>query len=317
VTALWAVLRPHRIELVASLILAVAMVAIGVGTALRMAAFAIPAACFGPTASSTPGCEAFTPDKTGAYFDALTLLLPPAFAATVAVPIVAAVVLALAMVARELEQQTTVLAWSLSPSRVRWLVKRILPIAVGLIVLGLVAGLLGDVLQQLREPPVDAYRSLEGLGARGPAVAGAALLTFAIALLVGAFLGRQLPSLLVAGGLSIALVIGVSMITDQWLLGDARIADADELLFGARTLDTVVRTPEGEYIEMDEAYRRYGGAVDAIWSGGDAGGLALAIRYVPGEMYPVATARITALLAVLALACIGGTALVVNRRRPY
>jgi hypothetical protein len=316
-TLLRAVLLPLRIELVASLVLTVAMIAIGVGTAVRMAAFGIPAACFGSGASSTPGCDAFIPDKTGAYFDALVLLLPAAFAATVAVPIVVAVVLALAMVARELEQQTTVLAWSLSPSRVRWLGMRVLPVAAGLIVLGLVAGLLGDVLQQLREPPVDALRSLEGLGARGPAVAGAALLTFAVALLVGALLGRQLPSLLAAGGLSIALVVGVSMITDVWLRGDARYAGAEELVLGARILETVIRTPEGEYIEIDEASQRYGSAVDAVWSGGDAGGLSLAVRYVPGEMYPVATARITGVLGAFGLACLIGTALVVNRRRPY
>src|SRR5262249_12974542 len=138
VSAARALLRPHRIEIVSCSVLAVVMVAIGVGTWLRMNTFGIPDACFIPDAPAQ--CAVFRPGPMEAYYEALRTLGPAAFVAALAIPVISAVVLGLALVARELEQQTTVLAWSLSPSRIRWLGQRILLLGAGLVLIGLVAG---------------------------------------------------------------------------------------------------------------------------------------------------------------------------------
>ena len=80
-----------------------------------------------------------------------------------------------------------------------------------------------------------------------------------------------------------------------------------------------IRTPEGEYISWEEAYQRYGSEVDMISYDGThtALGLSVVTRYVPGERYPAAVARLSALLGGGGLAALALTFLVVHRRRPY
>jgi hypothetical protein len=323
VTTARVLLRPHRIELVASAVLAAVMVAVGAGTVLRMAAFGIPGPCFGGDAGRLASCARYVPGAIQAYSEALQMLLPPAYGATLAVPMIAAVVVGLALVARELEQQTTVLAWSLSPSRVGWLLRRAVPAALGLVVVGLVAGELGDVLEGVRSPTVDPLQSLEQLGARGPSVAAAALLAFGVALLTGAAIARQLPTLLVAGGLIVALLFGVGQLTDAWLRGDSVVDVTAHMRIGDRYLDGMIKTPDGEFISSEEVYARFGADADAILQGisdsveTSQNGFVFAARYVPGELYPIATARITLVAGAIGLLSIAAAALVVNRRRPY
>jgi hypothetical protein len=232
-------------------------------------------------------------------------------------------VLGLALMAREVEQQTTVLAWSLSPSRIAWLLRRVIPAGLGLLTLGLVAGGLGEMLESLRSPAVDPLRSLDQLGARGASVAAAPLMAFGISIAVGALLGKQLPTLLVASGLIVGLLFGIGQLTDAWLRGDSLVAVQADLVAGDRSLDGLIRTPEGEFIGWEEAYGRFGSNADLITMGmGDsietsANGYVYAARYVPGELYPIADARIGLLAGGIGLLSIGASAFVVNRRRPY
>ena len=61
-------------------------------------------------------------------------------------PGVLGIILGVPIVARELEMRTTALAWSLTPSRSRWLLARFLPmLLVGVVGLG-ITGWLGTVL---------------------------------------------------------------------------------------------------------------------------------------------------------------------------
>jgi hypothetical protein len=85
-TAARALLRPYRIELVSCAVLAVLMVAIGVGTWLRMQAFGIPDACFQTAAPAA--CAQFAPGPIEAYYRALQTLGPAAYGAELAVPII-------------------------------------------------------------------------------------------------------------------------------------------------------------------------------------------------------------------------------------
>jgi hypothetical protein len=313
-----AILRPNRPELRAAVILGAVMVAVAAIAIAWLRSFDIPDICFGGGELAAERCSPYQ-GTMFAYGEALsTVGIPAAIAAFVA-PIVVAIVLGIAVLAREIEQQTTNFAWSIAPSRAAWLRDRLIPIVFVLLVIGFAGGWLGDLLQGLRTRGVDPWHNFEGLGLRGPSIAAAALLVFGIAGLVGGLVGRQLPALIISGaliGFGFYLAFNVS---DAWVQGDAVLAASDQVGIGDRYLDSMIRTPEGEYISWDVAYQRYGSAVDELSYDGTqtSSGLSIAVRYVPGERYPAAVARLSGLLGGGGLAAIALTFLVVHRRRPY
>ena len=308
-----ALIRPNRTELVVTGVMALLMLAVVAIAVVRLASLDIPRECQSGLGPAQPSCG---PNDAITYQQAAGQVLPFALAATLVVPALASISLGIAMIAREIEQQTSVLAWSLSPSRVRWLALRLTPVLVALLALSLVAGSLGDLIGGLRDPSVDSSQSLDGLGSRGVAVAGAALAVLGIALFVGAVLGRQLLAILMSAALVVAAFQLVSGITDGWLRDDAVAGAAEAAYPGARALDALVRTPEGEYLHYDEAYARYGPDLDQLL-GAEGSGFTQALLYVPGALYLVATARIAAMLAAIGLLTILATFVVVHRRRPY
>lgn len=112
------------------------------------------------------------------------------------------------LVAREIEQRTQLAAWTQSVSRQRWYATKTAAIAAGLAVAGLAAGFANDGLQH----PL----TQGGLtGSRWPwffsiqlALAGEAVLAFALAVALGAWLRRTLPA--IGGALAgfLALLLG-------------------------------------------------------------------------------------------------------------
>lgn len=310
-----AILRPNRPELRAAVILGGVMVVVAAATIAWLRTFDIPDVCFG-VGLADAGCFPYQ-GTMFAYREALNTVGNPAAIATFVTPIVVAIVLGIALLARELEQQTTNFAWSIAPSRAAWLRDRLIPILLLLLAIGFAGGWLGDVLQGLRTRSVDPWANFEGLGLRGPVIAAAALLVFGIAGLVGGLVGRQLPALLISGALIGFGLWAAFNLSDGWIRDDS-VFGTNELGLGDKYLDSVIRTPEGEFITWEEAYQRYGSEVDALNLGEtSSSGLALAMRYVPGERYPAAVARLSGLLGLGGLAAIGLTFLVVNRRRPY
>ena len=312
-----AILRPNRPELRAAVILAMVMVAAAGGAIIRLGMFDIPEACFG-AAAIDPVCDPYRAARA-AYEDFGGTFGNSAAIGTLTVPLLVAMVLGIALVGREIEQQTTNFAWSIAPSRASWLRDRLTPILLVLIAIGLAGGGLGDLLMGLRQRGIDPWQNFEGLGMRGPAIAACGLLVFGLAGVVGAAVGRQLPALLIGGALIGFAVYGASVVSDAWVLGDAEVGTYDQVAIGDRVLDSLVRTPEGEFISWDEAYQRYGSQMETINFDGTPSdnGFSMATRYVPGERYPAAVARLSGLLGLGGLAAIGLTFLVVNRRRPY
>lgn len=312
-----AILRPNRPELRAALILGFLMVAAGTGAILWLQSFKIPDECFSG-ADLGELCLSYQATMF-AYGEAFSTVGNPAGIATLVAPIVVAMVMGIALLAREVEQQTTNFAWSIAPSRAIWLRDRLVPIFLVVVVLGLAGGWLGDILMGLRQRGVDPWRNFEGLGLRGPAIAATGLLVFGIAGLVGAAVGRQLPALLISGAVIGFGVYGAVTVSDAWVQGDAVVGTFDQVAIGDKVLDSLIRTPEGQYISWDEAYQRYGSELDTIsYDGADDGtGLRVATRYVPGERYPAAVARLSGLLGGGGLAAVAVMFLVVHRRRPY
>jgi hypothetical protein len=314
-----AIARPNRPELRAAVIVGGVMVAVAALAIAWLRTFDIPEVCFrgGDTAAS----EACIPYQGAmfAYGEALSTAGTPAAIATFVAPIIVGIVLGIALLAREIEQQTTNFAWSIAPSRAAWLRDRLIPILLVLLVIAFAGGWLGDVFQGLRTRGVDPSRNFEGLGLRGPVIPAVALLVFGIAGLVGALVGRQLPALIISGALIGFGVYLANTVSDAWLQNDVEFATYDRVELGDKILDSVIRTPEGEFITWDEAYRRYGSEVDNVsYDGTDTTSrLRVATRYVPGEKYPAAVARLGGMLGGGGTVAIALTFLVVGRRRPY
>jgi hypothetical protein len=316
VNRLRAILRPNRPELRAAVILGVAMVAISAIAIAWLRSFDIPEDCFGQ-GYAEDRCRAYQ-GTILAYGEALSTLGNPAAIASFVAPIIVGLVLGIALLARELEQQTTNFAWSIAPSRTTWLLDRLIPILVVVLVIGFTGGWLGDLFQSLRTRGVDPWQSFEGLGLRGPVIAAAALLVFGVAALVGAGVGRQLPALIISGALIGFGMYAAYTVSDAWLQNDSEFTTS-ELRVGDKFLDNFIRTPEGEYISWERAYERYGSAIDSInFDGSESSlGLRVATHYVPRERYAAGVARLSALLAGGGFAAIALTFFVVGRRRPY
>jgi len=77
----------------------------------------------------------------------------------------------------------------------------------------------------------------------------------------------------------------------------------------------MLQTRDGEIIGWEEAQTRYGSQIYEV----DIAqlGLTEVIKYVPGDRYPFAVLRLTALLALVGAIWMALAMAVVNRRRPW
>jgi hypothetical protein len=114
------------------------------------------------------------------------------------------------LVAREIEQRSQLAAWTQSVSRRRWYTTKVAALAAGLAVAGLAAGFANDWLQRpLTEGGLTSshwpwFVSID------LALAGEAVLAFALAVAVGAWLRRTLPAI---GG---ALIGSAVLLLGAW-----------------------------------------------------------------------------------------------------
>jgi hypothetical protein len=111
--------------------------------------------------------------------DRVSLSLVPIF------PFITGLILGGPLVAREIDRGTARLAWSLSPSRLRWYVHRVAPV---LVVLGATAMVIGVVADRLLAAVItdeDLTNSFMGFHGRGVLIATGTLLIGSTAIAVG------------------------------------------------------------------------------------------------------------------------------------
>ncbi len=205
-------------------------------------------------------------------------------------------------------------AWSLAPSRSRWLLGRLIAEVALVVAICLVAGALVDGIQIVRTP-LDPWQSFDGFGMRGPAVAGIGVLALGVTVFVGSLLGRQLPALLASLALTLAAGLLVSAVSDGLLDRESVVGPLDGVDAGARQLAGLLQTRDGEIIGWEEAQNRYG---TLIYETDPAElGLTQVAKYVPGDRYPFAVLRLTCMLALVGAIGMGLALLVIQRRRPY
>jgi hypothetical protein len=229
-------------------------------------------------------------------------------------PVVAGLLAGGPIVARELESGTARLAWSLGPSRLRWLAQRAIPIILMVAAAAIVVGLTAEALRHLLTPALDLDRSFEGFRNRGLLVGVQAVLVASIALAVGALLGRSVPTfvltLVLVGGLGIA----VDKVERSILTNEAAIADAETFSFDTNlVLEDRLRLPDGSVLTWDEAMATH----PELQNGWDeSSGIRDVVLYIPGERYHDVERREA--LALLGISLGFGTlaTFVVLRRRP-
>lgn len=220
------------------------------------------------------------------------------------------------IVARELERGTTRLAWSLAPSRWRWFAVRVLPVLAILVVLTFAAGMAVDRFFAASVQGEDPAASFTLYGARGGLLASRAAFIFAVAVVVGAVVGRALPALILAGLIGTIGLAGGEAVHQNLILRNEAIAvpmsfdDSGNFGRGNLYFDTVFQLPDGslvgwEYFGDQGPYDDEGNPLYPMFS-----------MVVPGSQYRFVEAREALVLGGGTLVALLLAGFVVSRRRP-
>jgi hypothetical protein len=190
----------------------VALLAVALGGAVAAIVFAAmatwldsmrgPAACLDRDLRFTQSCLG-----EGQYLTAVNDYGYQAVAAATAFPYVAGVLLGAALIAPEIEGGTATIAWWLARSRRRWLFERVAVAGVILAAALVAVALAADKLTSANQPqPMDMSTAVFlDYGSRGMVAVARGLAVFAVATVVGLYVGRLVPALLVAGIIAAAL----------------------------------------------------------------------------------------------------------------
>jgi ABC-type transport system involved in multi-copper enzyme maturation permease subunit len=234
-------------------------------------------------------------------------------------PILLGLFLGIPLVAREVESRTAQVAWTLSRSRRRWLLQRATPIFGAVIVACLAGGIAGDVLVHAAPWVEGGDPGFSDWWARGPQVAVRGVAVGAIGLAVGAFIGRQLPALLLAGLCTLALFVSASLILDGWMEAAAEPVVVGPVpivcgkIYGSSFRDDAT----GEVVSYEQAYDSFGESFgEEIDEFGNPIGYSQVYFMVPSSRYGEFVLYEAALFGMVALAGIGATVQIVANRRP-
>jgi len=309
--------KMQRLELilfvVAAVLLTAASLLIAKGASEARASFD---ACF-QAAGSDAGCGTSPSlndfSTLGGFTRVGAFLAPFALGLFLGVPVVA----------REIEGRTAGIAWTLSRSRTRWLIQRVLPLLVVVIVLAAAVGIGGEFVTRTNPyADVAANPGFADYTARGWMLPARALVVLMLAVAVGAMVPRQLPALLLAGAVTLALFIGLTIGMDVWMTAEAKPIPFNEISRfgpfsdGPRIFDVAYREDAtGKVISMNDFYNQYGDIALPDGESDPPGFTQVAIG-IPGDQYATWVLRESAILGALALVCGGLATFVVTRRRP-
>ena len=229
-------------------------------------------------------------------------------------PVVAGLLAGGPIVARELESGTARLAWSLGPSRIRWLAQRALPILAMVGLAGLAIGLTSQALTHVMLPATDLDRSFAGFRARGPLVGVEALLVASIALALGAILGRLVPTLILTLVLVGGLIIAVEKVDRTILLKEAVQSSGETFSWDDDFyLESRLKFPNGDVLTYEQAVATHP-EINEPWENEPP--YQDVVLSIPGVRYHDIELREVLMLGGLGVAFLGLAAVAVVRRRP-
>ena len=138
-----------------------------------------------------------------------------------ALPLVVGLVLGVGLVGREIEGGTAPTVWALAGSRRRWLSGRLIPILSILIGLLAFAAIASEILAAGSVPWQLGRPSFDDAGRHGPGVVARGLAAFGLAVAVGAWSGRMLPSVVLSALLALFLWPGGFLLLETWVDANA------------------------------------------------------------------------------------------------
>lgn len=326
-------LKQHRFELGAVVLAGIVVGVSALLVAYRLDALGVAPGCIvdyltradGPAGTG----ECFGPMR--AWISILSQEGGPVAAAMGLLPFAAGLLAGVPIVAHELETRTAQTAWSLNASRMRWLVRQIVPVVIGVGLAVAFAGMAASVLQAHRQSWGEL--AFFDIGRHGPPVVARAFGAFGVGLLVGALVGRTLPAFVVGALLSVAVATAVGVARDGWLEELEPVVIMDEsatrgdVIIRPRTLQTgwAWLRPDGGQMSNDDALALVPADVaehdhpeqplaSAQWL--EERGYVLAPLGVTDERALGWTQYDALAFGLVGLGSIGGAVVVVNRRRP-
>jgi hypothetical protein len=187
-----------------------------------------------------------------------------------------------------------------------------------------VVAIVGEVLASAQMPNLHLDRDFAWYGRRGGLIVVRGLASLGIGILVGAWLGRVLPALLVAIAASVLIFSGISLGMDRSMEGDAIVQAFGLDRAGGRSLGQRIELPSGQLVTYSD-FPFHGETWDVegeIFSAeADIGHPDRIIGrdrelLVPGRLYPQIVLRESALVGATAILLALAATFVVNRRRP-
>jgi len=308
----------HRFTLVAVSAMLILASAAAFFVAFRLHVLGVTAECLNAWPRVGPGAPSAACQASASEFRSINgAWATPLLGALGGVAPLAGLLAGAALVAREIEDGTASVAWSLSPSRMRWLAGRVAPVAVLLLVLSVVASVAATELAGARYPGLDPSLSFYNGSSNGLTPVAAGMAVFAAAVFAGSLLGRVLPALIVGAVLGLFLVAGVFFSENVWFPGQTIVVDArvGNDYRGAYSLDQVVQLSSGEFRSLMDFNN-----LDFDAEGNMTGlpeGAAFVDRLIPGTRHPFVDAVEATAMGAMAAVMFLLTALVVRRRRPY
>lgn len=300
------VVRMHQFEIVAVGIIAAALIAAALLVANELNAVGY-GQCYGAEAPSA-SCEALGRK----FFEVQQDHANPVFAFMNLLPYAIGLFLGAPLIARELERGTARLAWSITPSRIRWYAWRVLPIVVVAVVAAWAAGFAVDRLVAARSPGIDLENSFDTFGQRGALVAITAFVMVAGAIGLGTVIGKVLPTLILALVLGYFGVYAVQRFHADFTAREAVIVSESQLNSGDRFIDQFWKLPDGQVVGYEELAQ-----IDPASVNSEAGpNYPIVYKVIPAERYREIEAREALILGSIGMAMLVGAGVIVTRRRP-
>jgi hypothetical protein len=232
-------------------------------------------------------------------------------------PFVAGVVLGAPLLARELEHGTAQMAWPLARSRPRWLAIRLVPTAIIGAILLVPPALAGEILIRSQFPVLSPWGNFEGYGERGLLMVLRFELVLVAGALVGGWLGRQLPAVLVVGLFAGGIGAAVTFVQPYWVEPVAQETEVIQPIdsLGDQYVGVRYRV-DGQWITDEEAYALM--RWDGLGEEPDPSqiGPEQVTYMIRGERYPQVVARESLALVAGGVGLCGVLLLLVRRRRP-
>lgn len=271
--------------------------------------------CFAPALVNAPVC-----DGTAGQWEFWATIAAYVLRAAWALPFVVGLILGVPIVAREVEQRTGAIVWSLGTSRRRWLMHRTWPVLALAVAALAVVALTSQVVSAAALPDRHLAADFTWYDRRGPLLLVRGVLAFGIGLLAGVVLGRVLPALVAGVVLTLLVMGGIAGSTQAWRATDTAVTLSSTDAAAGIVLGRHIQTADGRRLSLADAEAQHVIPRNLVpnqaspppnFTFGQE-----VIDYVPGDHLSTWLARESALTAVVALLIGVGAMVLLARRRP-